>query len=125
MVASGIPHARTDHAVAAVDVALAMLNTIRDFPGISVRIGINSGPVVAGLIGRKRFIYDLWGDAVNIAQRVEQSGVAGRVQITEPTWIAVRHAFETEPRGRVAIKGGSDLAAYLVTGRMSETDRVT
>lgn len=125
MVASGIPHARTDHALAAVDLALEMLRVIDDYPGISVRIGINSGPVVAGVIGRKRFIYDLWGDAVNIAQRMEQSGVAGRVQITEATWIAVRHAFETEARGRVAIKGGSDLAAYLVTGRLGESGRAT
>lgn len=123
MLASGIPHARADHAIAAVDVALGMLDVTQDYPGIAVRIGINSGPVVAGVIGRKRFIYDLWGDAVNIAQRMEQSGVAGRVQITEPTWLAVRHAFDTEPRGRVTIKGGSDLAAYLVKGRLKETGR--
>jgi class 3 adenylate cyclase len=117
MVASGIPHARPDHAIAAVELALRMQAAVADHPGIAVRIGINSGPVVAGVIGRKRFIYDLWGDAVNIAQRMEQSGLPGAIQITESTWTRVRERFETEARGRVAIKGGGELAAYLVKAR--------
>ena len=117
MVAAGIPDARPDHAVATVDLALEMIAVCRDYPEISLRIGINSGAVVAGVIGRKRFIYDLWGDAVNIAQRMEQTGVPGSVQITEATWLAIRDSFETESRGQVAIKGGIELAAYTVTGR--------
>ena len=117
MVAAGIPDARPDHAEATVDLALEMLAVCRDYPEISLRVGINSGAVVAGVIGRKRFIYDLWGDAVNIAQRMEQTGVPGSVQVTEATWLAIRDTFETQSRGLVAIKGGIELAAYMVTGR--------
>jgi len=69
------------------------------------------------VIGRKRSIYDPWGDAVNIAQRMEQTGVPGSVQSTAATWLAIRDTFETESRGLVAIKGGIELAAYTVTGR--------
>ena len=126
MVAAGIPDARPDHAEATVDLALEMLAVCRDYPEISLRIGINSGAVVAGVIGRKRFIYDLWGDAVNIAQRMEQTGVPGSVQVTEATWLAIRDTFETQSRGLVAIKGGIELAAYMVTGRrhgLAETPR--
>ncbi|MBL8382892.1 MAG: adenylate/guanylate cyclase domain-containing protein [Burkholderiales bacterium] len=116
MVAAGIPDARADHAAATVALALEMQRAIGATPGITVRIGINSGAVVAGVIGRKRFIYDLWGDAVNVAQRMEQSGIAGGIHITATTAALVRDAYELQPRGRIAIKGGGELETFLVIG---------
>ncbi len=67
--------------------------------GFELRIGINSGPVVAGVIGRKRFLYDLWGDAVNMASRMESHGTPGRIQITEATYELLKDEFDCEPRG--------------------------
>src|SRR5207253_7843898 len=91
MVAAGVPTPRLDHARAMALMALDMLNAVRAGQavgdlGLELRIGINSGPVVAGVIGRKRFLYDLWGDAVNIASRMETHGTSGHIQITQVTY---------------------------------------
>jgi adenylate cyclase len=121
MVAAGVPSPRPDHARELALVALDMLEGVRSIGavgslGLELRIGINSGPVVAGVIGRKRFLYDLWGDAVNIASRMESHGTPGRIQITEATYELVKDEFECEPRGTVAVKGKGDMETWYLIG---------
>ena len=86
--------------------------------GLELRVGINSGPVVAGVIGRKRFLYDLWGDAVNTASRMESHGTPGRIQITRATKELLEGEFVCEPRGTIPVKGKGEIEAwYLVSPR--------
>ncbi len=121
MVAAGVPESRDDHACVLADLALAMQQYVtgRLFKGkeLSFRIGINSGPLVAGVIGRKKFIYDLWGDTVNTASRTESHGVAGRVQVTESTRSLIEREFCVEPRGVIPVKGKGEMPVWFVTGR--------
>jgi class 3 adenylate cyclase len=117
MIASGIPEPRVDHATALAEFALEAIAAARQFDGIHLRIGINSGAVVAGVIGRKRFLYDLWGDAVNVAERMEEYGVPDRIQVTRATRDLVLDKFEFEPRGNIAVRGHHDVEAYLLLGR--------
>lgn len=121
MVASGIPTPRPDHAAAMADLALALTETLRThrYGGakISARIGINSGPVVAGIIGSKKFSYDLWGDVVNIASRMETHGVPGEIQITRSTYERIRDEFVCEARGTIEVKGKGPLDTWLLRGR--------
>ena len=88
--------------------------------GLQLRIGINSGPVVAGVIGRKKFLYDLWGDAVNIASRMESQGTAGRIQITRSTCELLEDEFVCEPRGTVTVKGKGEMETWYLVGRRPE-----
>ncbi len=124
MVAAGVPESRDDHACVLADLALAMQQYVtgRMFKGkeLSFRIGINSGPLVAGVIGRKKFIYDLWGDTVNTASRMESHGVAGRVQVTESTRGLIEREFCVEPRGTIPIKGKGEMPVWFVTGRKAD-----
>src|SRR4051794_3091983 len=121
MVAAGVPTPRPDHAHALARMALDMLDGVSTelgHLGLELRVGINSGPVVAGVIGRKRFLYDLWGDAVNTASRMESHGTPGRVQITRATYELLADEFECEPRGTIAVKGKGQVEAwYLVRPR--------
>ena len=117
MVASGIPEPRLDHASALANFACEAIAAVRQFGGTHLRIGINSGPVVAGVIGRKRFLYDLWGDAVNVAQRMEEYGVPDRIQVTRSTRDLLRDEFDFEPRGEIAVRGHREVEAYLLVGR--------
>jgi class 3 adenylate cyclase len=85
--------------------------------GLELRIGINSGPVVAGVIGRKRFLYDLWGDAVNVASRMESQGTTGRIQITSETKDMLGDEFEFERRGTISVKGKGEMEVWYLVGR--------
>ena len=116
MVAAGLPEPRPDHAEALVRLALAMSAAMKEFPGVKLRIGINSGAVVAGVIGKKRFIYDLWGDAVNMAERMESNGLPGAIQITQSTHDLVVGKFELVARGGLEIKGKGRVETFLVVG---------
>jgi class 3 adenylate cyclase len=120
MVVAGLPSARKDHATIIVSLALDMLETAKEIDEISdipleIRIGINSGPVVAGVIGHKKFAYDLWGDAVNVTARMEELGQAGAVQITQATRKLLGDEFSYRDLGRIDVKGKGELQAYSVT----------
>jgi adenylate cyclase len=121
MVASGVPRERADHALALVQLALDMRDAVanRTFGGetLAFRIGVNSGPVVAGVIGRKKFIYDLWGATVNLASRMESHGQSGAVQITRSTYDLVAAEFECESAGTIPVKGAGEVDVWRVLGR--------
>jgi guanylate cyclase len=126
MVASGVPSPRPDHACALALLALDMQAAMRSVDevghlGLELRIGINSGPVVAGVIGRKRFLYDLWGDAVNTASRMESHGTSGRIQITQATKELLGDEFVCEPRGIIPLKGKGEMEAWYLLGRRVKT----
>jgi adenylate cyclase len=124
MIAAGIPVARQDHAVVMATVALEMCRLAAghdrpDGTAIQLRIGISSGPVVAGVIGRRKFIYDLWGDTVNVASRMESQGTPGRIQVSESTHDLIWDAFVLEPRGMTEIKGRGAIRTWYLVGPLT------
>ncbi|MEO1069138.1 MAG: adenylate/guanylate cyclase domain-containing protein, partial [Cyanobacteria bacterium J06638_6] len=119
MVVGVIPYARDDHAQAVADMALDMqvaAQAFSDRTGQTFRlsIGINPGPVVAGVIGTKKLIYDLWGDTVNTASRMESMGIADHIQVTETTYNCLRYTHNLELRGEVWVKGKGNMLTYLL-----------
>ena len=125
MAAAGVPSPRPDHARALASMAIDMLEAMRTVDdighlGLELRIGINSGPVVAGVIGRKRFLYDLWGDAVNTASRMESHGTSGRIQITQATKELLEDEFVCESRGTIAVKGKGEMEVWYLVGRRAQ-----
>lgn len=121
MVASGVPRRRPDHAQALARLALDMCAYLDTRPSqngrqISFRMGINSGPVIAGVIGRKKFAYDLWGDTVNTASRMESHGVGGKIQITRATYELLKDEFSCVPRGTMSVKGKGELDTWFLEG---------
>jgi adenylate cyclase len=119
MVASGVPRRRADHAQALVRMALEMRDFVatykfRNGQQISFRIGINSGPVIGGVIGKRKFVYDVWGDAVNVASRMESHGTSGTIQITRTTYELIKDEFVCEPRGVMEVKGKGEMEIWLV-----------
>ena len=125
MVAAGVPQRRSDHAHAIAELALRIRdhteNNQFDGRDIRLRIGINSGPVVAGIVGTHKFAYDLWGDAVNTASRMESEGIAGSIQVTPATHELIRDKFLCEPRGVVSVKGKGDMNTYLLVSKRTDT----
>lgn len=122
MVAAGVPRRRADHAIVITQLALDIRDYVskREFHGnqLKFRIGINSGSVVAGVIGRKKFAYDLWGDTVNTASRMESQGSGGLIQITEETYNLIKNDFKCELRGKVNVKGKGEINVWYVIDKL-------
>ena len=119
MAAAGLPVVVSDHADRAAHMSLDMLNAIHDFNATSpyplnIRIGISTGAAVAGVIGKSKFLYDLWGDVVNTASRMESHGLAGRIQISDATQQALIHSFSLEHRGVIDIKGKGEMSTWFL-----------
>jgi guanylate cyclase len=117
MVAAGVPTPRVDHASVLVDLGLEMLQTSQDGMGgrpLQLRVGISSGPAVAGVIGRTKFQYDIWGDTVNTASRMESHGEPGRIHVSESTAVLIEDTYLCEARGIIDIKGKGPMPTYFV-----------
>ncbi|MGB3402105.1 MAG: adenylate/guanylate cyclase domain-containing protein [Microcoleaceae cyanobacterium] len=131
MVVGGLPLPKSDHAEAIANMALEMQEVMKQFQSqtvldefseeekLQIRIGINTGSVVAGVIGIKKFIYDLWGDAVNIASRMESSGEPGQIQVTETTYELLKDQFLFQSRGTISVKGRGKMKTYWLLDRLS------
>jgi class 3 adenylate cyclase len=122
MVAGGLPTPRSDHAAAVAEMALDMQKVIQRLNGpderrLNLRIGLCSGPVIAGVIGSKKFIYDLWGDTVNTASRMESQGRLNHIQVSESTYEQLKDAYVLERRGKLVVKGKGEMTTYFLLAR--------
>ncbi len=122
MVVGGLPTPRHDHAEAIANMALKMQEAMAELnqdmnTNFQIRIGVNSGPVVAGVIGKKKFSYDLWGDTVNTASRMESHGIPGQIQVTRTTYEALKLTYYLQHRGKINIKGKGEMDTYMLTGK--------
>lgn len=125
LVVGGLPVPRPDHAEAVADMALDMLAEVKALNqrhgwAVSFRIGVNTGPAMAAVVGHHRFTYDVWSDAVNIASRMESSGTPGRIQITEETYRRLGSRYNFEPRGQMEVKGKGLMTTYFLVGRSDD-----
>ena len=122
MVVSGVPLPRPDHLEALADLALDIADAVAGLTdsrgrAVPLRIGLASGPVVAGVVGSQRFFYDVWGDAVNVASRMESTVAVGRIQVPQPVYQRLRNRFEFEERGNVEVKGKGSMHTWYLVGR--------
>lgn len=122
MLAAGIPLHRDDHAQAVADVAIEMITTLNRLNAangteLKIRVGINTGPIIAGVIGKRKFTYDLWGDTVNLASRMESSGMPGLIHVSDSTYQALKDDFVLEERGITHCKGIGDVRTYFLKDR--------
>jgi len=125
MVVGGLPTYYPNHAEAIADMALDMQTVISNFSSdlgepFKIRIGINTGPVIAGVIGIKKFIYDLWGDAVNIASRMESHGLADHIQVSDSTYEILKNKYNFADRGIIKIKGKGEMQTYFLLSKISQ-----
>jgi class 3 adenylate cyclase len=123
MAAAGVPDYLESHPAAAADMALDMLHAIKEFnekhdTDVNLRIGLNSGPVVAGIIGTRKFTYDLWGDTVNIAARMESHGEPGKIQVSDSTALLLKRTHILEERGEVEVKGKGKIKTFWLVDRI-------
>jgi class 3 adenylate cyclase len=124
MIVAGVPMPRVDHAQAMADMALDMQAIIQRrmtenaCNNLNIRIGMHSGPVLAGVIGIKKFIYDVWGDAVNVASRMESHGVVGEIQVSATTWQILKNQYVFQPKRMISIKGKGEMGTYLLDRRI-------
>jgi adenylate cyclase len=124
MVAGGLPTPRSDHVQAVAEMALDMRSEFNSLPVVRrqditmrLRTGIHNGPVIAGVIGQKKFIYDLWGDTVNTASRMQSHGAANEIQVSADTYQRLRDQFEFQGQGMIQVKGKGEMHTYMLTGR--------
>lgn len=122
MVVGGIPEARADHCEAIADMAIRMQQVMHDkyfqkYKGIKLRIGIHSGSVIAGVIGKRKFTYDLWGDSVNIASRMESQCIENKIQVTQEVYERLKDRYNFEYRGDIEAKGQDKITAYFLLSR--------
>jgi class 3 adenylate cyclase len=125
MVVSGLPTPRPDHLDALVEMALEMQMVMKSFRQngmgeFNLRIGVNTGPVIAGIIGYKKFNYDLWGDTVNVACRMESCGVLGKIQVTKEVYVRLKDRYRFTRRGPIQVKGKGEMTVYLLQGKNSK-----
>ena len=130
MIVGGLPLPRADHVEAVADFALDMQREIQEFnaekgQSFSMRIGINTGPVVAGVIGLKKFIYDLWGDTVNTASRMESHGIPGSIQVSSSTYERLKDKYVFQERGVIHVKGKGEMTTYLLSDRKMDKVSMT
>lgn len=130
MIVGGLPLPRADHVEAVADFALAMQREIQEFnsekgQSFNMRIGINTGPVVAGVIGLKKFIYDLWGDTVNTASRMESHGIPGSIQVSSSTYERLKDKYVFQERGVIHVKGKGEMTTYLLSSRKMDKVSMT
>lgn len=128
MVVSGVPQPRPDHLEALAGLALDMNDAVAELTdprgrAVPLRVGIAAGPVVAGIVGASKFFYDVWGDAVNVASRMETTDVAGRIQVPHNVYELLRHAFVFEERGDVDVKGKGLMHTWYLVGRLPDLAR--
>ena len=126
MVAAGIPTPIKNHAELLANFALDFKDCLAEFnlknkQTLQMRVGINSGPIVAGVIGKSRFIYDLWGDCVNTAARMESHGIPGEIHVSEHTYRLLADKFDFESRGIIEIKGKGPMSTFVLRGRSART----
>jgi len=124
MIVGGLPTPRPDHVSAVADMALEMQTVMvmleQQYPGISIRIGMNTGPVVAGVIGTRKFSYDLWGDTVNVASRMESHGDPRRIQVSDTVAKALDGSFVLERRGIIQVKGRGEMETFWLVSRIGD-----
>ena len=119
MAACGLPEPCADHAQRVARLGLSMLQVVNEFEELSIRIGIDSGPVIAGIIGQRRIAFDLWGETVNIASRMESHGVPGKIQVTEATRQLLGEQFTFTPARKIDVKGKGEMSAHLLVGEVA------